>query len=134
QEKSVSKTERSRIQNKENLDIIPGRLLLIDCYYHGQKIRIVNVYTAPDRSKKVQLFKKVNEIINVGFNVILCGDFNTVTEEKDRISTFPFKISREGKLLADICSNASLADVYRTLHPNNVHFTPKKMEVLEYLI
>uniref|UniRef100_A0A3B3CR18 Endonuclease/exonuclease/phosphatase domain-containing protein n=1 Tax=Oryzias melastigma TaxID=30732 RepID=A0A3B3CR18_ORYME len=120
---SMDKENDKQINKKKNRNIIPGRLLLIDCYYHKQKIRIINVYTASNRAKKVQLFKKVNEIIKVGFNVILCGDFNTVTEETNGISATPFKISRESKLLAEICSNASLVDVYRTLHPNNICFT-----------
>uniref|UniRef100_A0A3P9DFD0 Histone H4 n=1 Tax=Maylandia zebra TaxID=106582 RepID=A0A3P9DFD0_9CICH len=35
-------------------DIIPGRLLLVDCHYGGQKFRLINVYTAPERTKKMQ--------------------------------------------------------------------------------
>uniref|UniRef100_A0A3Q3WQ38 Endonuclease/exonuclease/phosphatase domain-containing protein n=1 Tax=Mola mola TaxID=94237 RepID=A0A3Q3WQ38_MOLML len=74
-------------------DIIPGRLLLIDYLYLGHKFRFINVYTAPERTKKMQLFKKLREIVNVAFNLILWGDFNTVTEDQDRIAVTPFQIA-----------------------------------------
>lgn len=47
----------------------------------------------------------------MGFNLIICGDFNIVTEESDRVATTPFKINREGKFLAQVCADASLRDL-----------------------
>uniref|UniRef100_A0A3Q3VXC6 Endonuclease/exonuclease/phosphatase domain-containing protein n=1 Tax=Mola mola TaxID=94237 RepID=A0A3Q3VXC6_MOLML len=117
--------------------IIPGRLLLIDCLYLGQKFRLINVYTAPERTKKMQLFKKLREIVNVGFNLILCGDFNTVTKDQDRIAATPFQIAREGKLLVEVCKSASLSDLYRVLNPKTIHFTcfdgKTKPELIVYM-
>uniref|UniRef100_A0A3Q3VPJ2 Endonuclease/exonuclease/phosphatase domain-containing protein n=1 Tax=Mola mola TaxID=94237 RepID=A0A3Q3VPJ2_MOLML len=104
-------------------NIIPGRLLLIDCLYLGHRFRLINVYTAPERTKKMQLFKKLRGIVNVGVNLILCGEFNTVTEDQDRIAT-PFQIAREGKLLVEVHKGASLSDLYRVLNPKTIHFTP----------
>uniref|UniRef100_A0A668VXY8 Uncharacterized protein n=1 Tax=Oreochromis aureus TaxID=47969 RepID=A0A668VXY8_OREAU len=88
-------------------DIIPGRLLLVDCCYYGQKLRIINVYNAPDR--------------RFGFNIILCGDFNIVTEATDRISNVEFRELRESKMLVQICKEAALSDLYRVLHPHTIH-------------
>uniref|UniRef100_A0A3P9B483 exodeoxyribonuclease III n=1 Tax=Maylandia zebra TaxID=106582 RepID=A0A3P9B483_9CICH len=104
-------------------DIIPGRLLLVDCHYGGQKFRLINVYTAPERTKKMQLLKKMRHLLECGFNTVLCGDFNMVTEENDRIASTIFKESREGKLLTQICNDASLRDLYRILNPQTIHFT-----------
>uniref|UniRef100_A0A669D7Z6 Endonuclease/exonuclease/phosphatase domain-containing protein n=1 Tax=Oreochromis niloticus TaxID=8128 RepID=A0A669D7Z6_ORENI len=76
-------------------DIIPGRLILVDCHYGGQKFRLINVCTAPERTKKMQLLKKMRHLLECGFNTVLCGDFNMVTEENDRIASTTFKESRE---------------------------------------
>ncbi|KAL7390488.1 hypothetical protein ABVT39_022165 [Epinephelus coioides] len=65
----------------------------------GEKYRVINLYTAPDARKKVQLFKRLRELLLVGFTIILCGDFNTVTDENDRCSTIAFKLSPEGLTL-----------------------------------
>uniref|UniRef100_A0A3P8RCS1 exodeoxyribonuclease III n=1 Tax=Astatotilapia calliptera TaxID=8154 RepID=A0A3P8RCS1_ASTCA len=89
-------------------DIIPGRLLLVDCHYGGQKFRLIN---------------KMRHLLECGFNTVLCGDFNMVTEENDRIASTIFKESREGKLLTQICNDASLRDLYRILNPQTIHFT-----------
>uniref|UniRef100_A0A3Q4B746 Endonuclease/exonuclease/phosphatase domain-containing protein n=1 Tax=Mola mola TaxID=94237 RepID=A0A3Q4B746_MOLML len=104
-------------------DMIPGRLLLIDCLYLGHKFRLINVYTASERTKKMLFLKKLREIVNVGFSLILCGDFNTVTADQDRIAATSFQIAREGKLLVEVCKGASLSDLYRGLNPKTIHFT-----------
>uniref|UniRef100_A0A3P9D1I3 exodeoxyribonuclease III n=1 Tax=Maylandia zebra TaxID=106582 RepID=A0A3P9D1I3_9CICH len=94
-------------------DIIPGRLLLVDCCYYGQRLRIINVYNAPERTKKIQLLKKLKYLLEIGFNIILCGDFNIVTEATDRISKVKFRELRESKLLVKVCKEAALRDLYR---------------------
>lgn len=104
-------------------DIIPGRLLVVDCKIKGNKFRLINVYTAPDRSKKVQLFKKLPEILCGGQSTILAGDFNTVTDSKDREASTTFKLSREGGVLKEICENFELIDVFRSLYPDKFGFT-----------
>uniref|UniRef100_A0A669BWZ5 Endonuclease/exonuclease/phosphatase domain-containing protein n=1 Tax=Oreochromis niloticus TaxID=8128 RepID=A0A669BWZ5_ORENI len=72
-------------------------------------LRIINVYNAPDR--------------RFGFNIILCGDFNIVTEATDRISNVEFRKLRESKMLVQICKEAALSDLYRVLHPHTIHYT-----------
>uniref|UniRef100_A0A3Q2WV40 Endonuclease/exonuclease/phosphatase domain-containing protein n=1 Tax=Haplochromis burtoni TaxID=8153 RepID=A0A3Q2WV40_HAPBU len=104
-------------------NIITGRLLLVDCCYYRQKLRFINVYNAPDRTKKMQLLKKMY-LLEIGFNIILCGDFNIVTEATDRISNVEFRESRrESKLLVQICKEAAVRDLYRVLHPHTIHYT-----------
>uniref|UniRef100_A0A668RM93 exodeoxyribonuclease III n=1 Tax=Oreochromis aureus TaxID=47969 RepID=A0A668RM93_OREAU len=104
-------------------DIIPGWLLLVDCHYGGQKFRLINVYTAPKRTKKMQLLEKMRQLLECGFNTVLCEDFNIVTEENDRFASTTFKESREGKLLTQICKDASLRDLYIILNPQTTHYT-----------
>ena len=40
-------------------EIIPGRILLVDCFYLNVKIRLINVYTPSDSATKVRMFKKL---------------------------------------------------------------------------
>uniref|UniRef100_A0A672Y4V7 Endonuclease/exonuclease/phosphatase domain-containing protein n=1 Tax=Sphaeramia orbicularis TaxID=375764 RepID=A0A672Y4V7_9TELE len=104
-------------------DIIPGRLLMIDCLYQGDKYRIINVYTAPEARKKTKLFKRLRELLMVGYKVILSGDFNTVTAENDRYSTAPFRLTTEGKHLKLINEEAKLIDTCRSINPFGLEFT-----------
>lgn len=101
-------------------DIIPGQLLFVDCCYYGQRLRIINVYNAPDRTKKIHLLKKLKYLLETGFNIILCGDFNIVTEATDRISNVEFRELRESKLLVKVYKEAALRDLYRLLHPHTI--------------
>lgn len=57
------------------------------------------------------LKKKMKHLLEIGFNVILCGDFNIVTEATDRISNIAFRESREAKFLVQICNEAALRDL-----------------------
>lgn len=81
----------------------------------------LNPVVEQKKEQKKQLLKKLKQLLEVGFNVILCGDFNIVTEERDRIAATPFKATREGKLLAHVCADVSLRDLYRILNPLKVH-------------
>uniref|UniRef100_A0AAY5L4I5 Endonuclease/exonuclease/phosphatase domain-containing protein n=1 Tax=Esox lucius TaxID=8010 RepID=A0AAY5L4I5_ESOLU len=63
------------------------------------------------------------ELLCVGYRVIVCGDFNTITEEHDRISPTALKIKHEGKTLSKIIDNSDVSDVYRHLYPTTTDFT-----------
>uniref|UniRef100_A0A3B1KE89 exodeoxyribonuclease III n=1 Tax=Astyanax mexicanus TaxID=7994 RepID=A0A3B1KE89_ASTMX len=104
-------------------DIIPGRLLVLDCNLKGQKLRLINVYTSSDRSKKIQLFRKLPELLCSGHDIILAGDFNTVTEENDREASTHFKLSKEGKILKEICDEFEMKDSFRVMYPDSFGFT-----------
>ena len=104
-------------------DIIPGRLLMADCFYKNEKYRLIHIYTAPEAKNKLELFRKLRELLTVGYNIILGGDFNTVTEDIDKCTTAVFKLRAEGKLLKEICSDAGLIDVCRSLNPFRMDFT-----------
>ena len=63
---------------------------MLGCFYRSEKYHIINVYTAPEDRKKSQLFNRLGELLTVDFNLILCGDFNTVTSENDDSCPFCF--------------------------------------------
>lgn len=77
--------------------IIPGRILLVGCFYESVKMRILNVYTPSDSSTKVRIKKKQkNNLLVVGYHTILCGDFNACTVGIDRIPLHLIRSSTEG--------------------------------------
>uniref|UniRef100_A0A8B9K6H3 Endonuclease/exonuclease/phosphatase domain-containing protein n=1 Tax=Astyanax mexicanus TaxID=7994 RepID=A0A8B9K6H3_ASTMX len=94
-------------------DIITGRLMYVDCFYKNKKIRLINIYTAQDRPKKMQLFKELKVLMCVGFNVIICGDFNTITSA----------IRQEGIFLRQIMEEQNIFDSFRILFPTKIDFT-----------
>uniref|UniRef100_A0A8C6U1L7 Endonuclease/exonuclease/phosphatase domain-containing protein n=1 Tax=Neogobius melanostomus TaxID=47308 RepID=A0A8C6U1L7_9GOBI len=104
-------------------EIIPGRLLLVDCFYQNHKFRLINVYTSQQFKKKCKLLRKMREILTVNYTTIICGDFNIITEEKDRIASTVYKTSKEGKLLKEISQEHDLIDAFRALNPNVYGFT-----------
>lgn len=104
-------------------EIIPGRILMIDCLYKNWKLRVINVYTPPDRAGKMKIFNKIYELLGVGFNIFLCGDFNTITDIKDRVPVKNMQLTREGKLLKSVCETCEMKDSFREKYPNAVGFT-----------
>lgn len=59
----------------------------------------------------------------MGYKTIMCGDFNMVTDANDRYSHNTFKLSKEGKLLHDLCSETKLLDSCRSINPHGFEFT-----------
>jgi exonuclease III len=106
-------------------EIIPGRILLVDCFYLNLKMRIINIYTTQDAATKVRMFKKLYELLLVGFYTVLSGDFNSYTEANDRIPvpTNPRSRNREGDALKEISVSCGVKDVFRVLHPFDVGYT-----------
>uniref|UniRef100_A0A3B1JVZ9 exodeoxyribonuclease III n=1 Tax=Astyanax mexicanus TaxID=7994 RepID=A0A3B1JVZ9_ASTMX len=99
-------------------EIIPGRLMYVDIYLMGKKIRIINVYAFPNYNKRVSLLNKLKTILYVGFPKIICGDFNTITDLKDSNSDKLSKIGYDGCLLKQIMCENELNDIFRVLFPD----------------
>lgn len=104
-------------------DIIPGQLLLVDCCYYGQKLHIINVYNAPDRTKKMQLLKKMKYLLEIGFNIfyveILILPLKQLTgypmlrlENLEKVNCW-FKFVRKQHLV--ICTESCIPIPYITL-------------------
>ena len=54
----------------------------------------------------------------MGFGVILCGDFNVITEENDRITIKDIPLSGDVKLLKNECDNCKMVDAFREFYTN----------------
>lgn len=70
----------------------------------------------------MRLFHKLSELLSIGYPIIVCGDFNTITEPLDNIQGVG-KISRDGVLLKNIGETHKLKDTYRVLNPLGKDFT-----------
>lgn len=103
-------------------ELILGRLLCLDCLYKSRKIRIINVYAPTERVRKIRPFHDLKDLLGVGYLIIMCADFNTITEISDR-SLGPGKIMRDGSLLKNICDMCEMRDSFRVLHPLEAGYT-----------
>ena len=56
-------------------------------------------------------------------NTIIVGDFNTPLSPMDRSSKM--KINKETQASNDTLNKIDLIDIYRTFHPNKIHFLHK---------
>ena len=88
-------------------------------------MRIINIYTTQDAATKVRMFKKLYELLLVGFYTVLSGDFNSYTETNDRIPvpTNPRSRNRESDVLKKMSESCGVKDVFRVLHPFDVGST-----------
>lgn len=41
----IKKKKKKPMERIKYREIIPGRIFLVDCFYHSMKIRIINLYT-----------------------------------------------------------------------------------------
>uniref|UniRef100_A0A3B1IXT6 exodeoxyribonuclease III n=1 Tax=Astyanax mexicanus TaxID=7994 RepID=A0A3B1IXT6_ASTMX len=113
-----------QIQICKKREPFPGRLLYVDVYIKNIKCRIINVYAPHNSKKKIELFKTLKKLLYVGFPVVICGDFNTITEGKD--TTFkPFKMSKDALLKSTTISLvlSTLRDRLLVLHQSVSHCT-----------
>lgn len=55
--------------------------------------------------------------------VIVCGDFNIITDNKDKMGHKQCKIRREGPFLKAMMEEHQFLDVFRVLHPEEIDYT-----------
>lgn len=62
-------------------------------------------------ARHVSYLDRLRELTVVVSGIILCGDFKTVNQDNERLSSKVFKLSTEGKLFKEICEEAKLINV-----------------------
>ena len=60
---------------------IPGRLLPLDLMKNGEIIWILNVYVLNTSAEQKEYFSELAKLVSS--NVIVLGDFNSITDQKD---------------------------------------------------
>ncbi len=130
-----SNIDIDNICRKEN-----GRQIIINARYNLQNITIVNLYAPSIMKERIAFFKRISTWIKQNIDesntLIICGDFNSVTSEKDRTTG---KVDKCGHHFNNLKKNLSLIDSYRYLNPDEHGFTwvdpadVTKMSRLDYI-
>lgn len=112
---------------KSHIEVIkyrkPERILLIDCFNRNIKLRVINLYTPPDNTAKVRIFRKLHDLLMVGYFTVVCGDFNAYTVGKDKIPQQPIQMTKEKRAQIKMSEECDMKNVFRVLHPDKVDFT-----------
>jgi ribonuclease HI/exonuclease III len=123
----VINKERLEYSNTSILNIIPGRAALLSIKWHKVvKLNILNVYApnSPSDNEKFWNELKKHWIDNVSATKpdIMLGDFNIVTDPRDRFPSHedpPDPVNA----LADLCMHLNLTDAWREKFPDQRMFT-----------
>lgn len=101
-----------------------GRMVLINISINDLVITIANIYAPNNVNERNQFFKRMSRWVhrhsNNNENLIIMGDFNTVTSEIDRSSR---KIDSTCKSFKDVKSYLNLDDKWRDLNPDKIEYT-----------
>lgn len=87
-----------------------GRYICCDFLLQRVPWRIINLYAFNDVPKRLELFEKVRNLIDVDRCTVLMGDFNCICEAIDRYNSSG-KRDGSGELLFGIVDNAGLIDI-----------------------
>lgn len=123
------------IKKKEN-----GRQLILNAKLNDRNITIVNVYAPNDISQRIKFFKRtatwVKQNIEEDNILILCGDFNSVTNSEDRTTG---KVDKCGFHFQKLTNSLKMIDTFKTLNPDTKGYTwvdpadPRKQSRLDYI-
>ena len=111
-------------KNINHIDIVPGRLQVVDIKIEDKAIKIINIYGL--NNDDTFLFDKLQSYIseNEDSDFIIGGDFNTVLNtdiDKQNGRTDTHKKCRSK--INDILNINELSDVWRIQHPNTRKYT-----------
>ena len=59
---------------------IHGRYIVVDINYEGQRIWIVGIYAPNEVAQRIELWRRLNEVLRNGNPGFLLGDFNMCSE------------------------------------------------------
>ena len=118
----ISKKLSYKVHSYHTDDI--GRKILINIEINDQMYTLVNIYAPNTISDRVTFFEQLNDFINCHSinksNLIIGGDFNCVSEERDRVSGV---VHISSKQLSKLLHEVDAIDIWRILHPDEIAFT-----------
>ncbi|XP_064475616.1 uncharacterized protein LOC135389505 [Ornithodoros turicata] len=102
------------VRRRHYLRVVPdighdmeGRVSSVDCLFGSNLIRIISVYAPNSTSERKLFFEYLQTFLRTSANIFLCGDYNCVLSQRDRL----------GKCRINDCSTTELR---RLLHVNNL--------------
>jgi len=106
-----------------------GRILEIHMEIEDKEYCLLNVYAPNDIKKRSNFFDKIDSHvtnIKVSFDeMFIVGDFNVITETKDKSGNMYPDSSR--KIFNNFCKKHQLCDSWRIKHPLDIAFTWKRI-------
>ena len=118
----LNKNFECKIQNIA-IDNI-GRYISISFIQDKQTFQIVNLYGPNKPFQRENFFQQLNNYVNSTQNTIIGGDFNMVTDLKDRIGgSICYTHLVGSSSLNKILNNQKLYDTWRKVNPKRSEFT-----------
>ncbi|KAH6933864.1 hypothetical protein HPB50_018619 [Hyalomma asiaticum] len=103
-----------------------GRMIMLDVYIEGKRVRFINLYAPVTRSDTNSFFKDLHQLLLEPLPHVLLSDFNCVVDsQRDVRGPGQGSSTYQAKELVKILRHLSLTDVWVHLH--NDHFGPTRL-------
>ncbi|KAH6945318.1 hypothetical protein HPB50_007872 [Hyalomma asiaticum] len=103
-----------------------GRMIMLDVYIEGKRVRFINLYAPVTRSDTNSFFKDLHQFLLEPLPHVLLGDFNCVVDsQRDVRGPGQGSSTYQAKELVKILRHLSLTHVWVHLH--NDHFGPTRL-------
>lgn len=108
-------------QIQERMIVVPGRVMYVDGIVRGEKFRFINMYAPTGKSERLEVFKKIPDILATNRKIVFGGDFNTAIDDlnRDHINVKDFSASYLKKVTGDF----ELVDGYREVNKMDAGYT-----------
>ncbi|XP_031747517.1 uncharacterized protein LOC116406770 [Xenopus tropicalis] len=105
------------------LELVCGRLLVVDGSWAGEPVRLINVYASPEKGERLELLQTLRAQLATTRAVVLGGDFNCPIEEDGRSTSNGAKLDVTSKLLKEMVTEASLKDAVGSIGNGTVNYS-----------
>jgi exonuclease III len=99
-----------------------GRMVYADVYMENNLFRIINVYAHNDSASRIMFFNSIKDVIEkVPYNIIICGDFNIVSDLNiDVLNIKEYRKRRDNSemIFRNIALKHGMVDAYRFYWPS----------------
>ena len=117
-----SENLKGKIQNIVNDNA--GRIITVTFTLNKQNFHITTLYGPNKPHHRENIFQSLINHITSNQNTIIGGDFNMVTEFRDRTGGTICNTHLLGSIpLNELLKNQNLQDTWRKIHPNKINYT-----------
>ena len=102
-----------------------GRIVIVDCAYNGEKLRLINLYASNCETERKEMFAKIGKWCNE--YTIIVGDFNVALTKEDVSKNNVMKNDVSREQLFKLMKICNLTDVWRLGHKSKKQFSRKQV-------
>ena len=103
---------------------IDGRKIMVNIEFEEQTLCIISAYAPNNEQDRIAFFKRLftwtNQYSRNPHGILLCGDFNTIMEARDRNTN---KIDKTTPHLNKLVSNLGLEDSFRFQNKDDIKYS-----------